>query len=111
MRAVLLCVLALSLTGCGVAKRFGFGGSEPEAPLPFQSKLNKGEARAFSVQVVARGASLDEVRESARYPATSYCLLTFGGSAIDWTMGADGDWATQRSENGDLTVSGTCAVR
>ena len=52
----------------------------------------------------APGASLDDVRESARFEVTRYCLSTYGGSAADWTVDpATGD----ETENFDSVVEGT----
>ncbi|WP_226780553.1 hypothetical protein [Oceaniglobus trochenteri] len=110
--AILGAVLATGLGGCGVQQRLGFAKAEPEIVLPFQSKLSKGDdARRFSVRVAANGASIADVRESARHPATGYCLLNFGGSAIDWDTDASGEWQATRDDKGGLVFSGACTAR
>ena len=80
--------------------------------MPFRAKLAKGEEkRNFSVAVVHNGSGVEEVRESVRFPATRYCLLTFGGSEVDWAIdSATGDWAFV--QNGDkLIFNGRCTKR
>ncbi len=95
---------ALSVSGCGA-----------EDDLPYPSSLSRAEdPRGFTVSVAAGAASVDDVRESARMPATRHCLETYGGSDVDWaTDPATGDWDFIREgEGGDLMVfSGRCTVR
>lgn len=111
--AVLGALIVSTLSACGIPQRFGFGGAEPETPLPFRTDLdrNRDEPRLFTVSVEAQGAGIDAVRESVRHPATGYCLITFGGSDIDWDMDGAGEWRAARTEDGDLVFSGTCTAR
>ena len=101
-------VLVLSLAAC--AQR---GTRSTDVGLPFASDLDRGEDRRdFTVVVEALGASLEDARESARYPATRHCIDLLGNSVIEWNLDpATGDWAVQRTEDGDLIVSGRCAMR
>jgi hypothetical protein len=47
--------------------------------------------------------ALDDLRESARFPVTRYCIANFGTSQADWALDpATGDWAVTRTENGAL---------
>lgn len=108
-----LCLLLLA--SCGVRERF-FGSSGQgvaAVALPYRTSLQRGEDRRdFSVRVQrAVGATLEEIRESARFAATRYCLTTFGGSEVDWTLdAAGGDWAVL-AEGDSLIVSGRCVSR
>ncbi|AHM02641.1 hypothetical protein roselon_00184 [Roseibacterium elongatum DSM 19469] len=114
IRIALVLALVLPVSGCGVGQRVssfvGGAGSNQQAGLPYRARLSTGETRRdFTVTVQAGGASLDEARESARFPATSHCVDRYGTSAIDWVLDpATGDWAVTRTADGDLTVSGRC---
>ena len=106
--------LTLSVSGCGAGGWFSefFGFGRPEAGLPYRASLSRAEEpRSFVVSVTAGDATIDEVRESARMPATRHCLETYGGSDVDWvTDPASGEWALAR--DGDVMVfSGRCTVR
>lgn len=111
LRGVLIITLALVVACCG---RLGIGNAskraETENVLPFKAKLSKGEGRDFSVAVKNKGAGVAQVRESVRFEATKYCLLTFGGSDADWQMSAASkDWAF--AQDGDeLIFKGTCTA-
>lgn len=111
LRGLLIISLALVVTSCG---RLGLGNAskraETENTLPFKAKLSKGEDRAFSVAVVNKGAGVAQVRESVRFEATKYCLLTFGGSDAEWQISpVSKDWAF--SQDGDkLIFNGECTV-
>ncbi len=106
--------LTLSISGCGqgggISEFFGYDG--PEAGLPYRASLSRAEEpRSFTVSVTASEATVDEVRESARMPATRHCLETYGGSDVNWvTDPASGEWAFAR--DGEFMVfSGRCTVR
>ena len=111
MRGVLFGLIAVSLTGCSLIRPFG-GQGVSASPLPYSASISKGEdARDLTVTVKADGASLEDVRESARFPVTRYCLTNYGGSDADWsTDPATGDWAFQR-EGGDMILSARCTTR
>lgn len=103
---------AVALPGCGIGQRLGFGGAAPERELPYKAKLTRGDTeRAFTVQVEANGAGLDQTRESVRFPATAHCLLKIGTGEIDWALDATGEWAGTVLENGDVVYAGVCASR
>ena len=117
-------LMCLSLAGCGIFGGGGGGGgflglgglfgnrSASEQGLPFRAQLRRGEDRRnFTVTVRAGGQSVDAVRESVRFPATQYCLLTFGLSDVDWVINpATGDWAFERSGE-DMIFQGRCTAR
>ena len=112
-RIVLIAGLAMSLTACASVQQRIFGIQTTDLGLPFRADLTRGETRReFSVTVRAEGASLEDARESARYPATRHCIERFGLSDVDWVLDpATGDWAVTRTENGGLVVSGQCVGR
>lgn len=115
MRVILCLALMLSVSACGVFKRGGNGifGNKVQRTLPYKAKLtsSKEDKRLFSVAVDAKGADLDAFRESARYPATRYCLYGYGSTRIDWDMDSTGtDWAVVL--DGDkANISGRCVAR
>lgn len=111
MRVFLPIIMLVVLAGCGLIRPFGGEGVSASA-LPYRAKLARGEdPRNVIVTVDANGASLDAVRESARFSVTRYCLTTYGGSDADWTMDpVTADWAVRR-EGGDLILSARCTTR
>ena len=111
-RVALLVGLVGLLSSCGIRERI-WGTSPAEIGLPFSADLDTGETRReFTVEVDALGASLEEARESARFPATRHCIERYGRSDVDWVIDpATGDWAVTRLENGNLIVSGSCLGR
>ena len=118
--ALILGGLCFGLAGCGafgpngpfgIGKMFGDGGAS-SAGLPYRASLKRGEDRRnFTVDVRAGGVGVNEARESARYPATRYCIETYGASDIDWVFDpATGDWAFTR-EGDTMVFSGRCTAR
>ena len=110
---LILACLTLTLAGCAsVRERVFGGGSQSAASLPFRASLARGEDRRdFVVRVRAGGATVDDVRESVRFPATRYCLTTFGGSDTRWvTDNATGDWGFSR-DGQDMIFTGRCVAR
>ena len=120
-RALVACFLFIGLAGCG---GFGngtgilnpggiFGQSDSaEAGLPYRAVLKReDDRRNFTVRVRAGGVSVPDVRESVRFPATRYCLTTYGGSDVRWEIDpATGDWAFSR-EGDDMIFRGRCLAR
>ena len=109
MRTTILVGLVLSLAaGCGWGDRGPRG-----ADLPYDARLHTGETwRDFTVLVRAPGATLAQVRESARFVATEHCIDRSGFSETDWALDpATGDWAVSRNDAGEPVVSGRCAQR
>jgi hypothetical protein len=107
-RAVLALGLAVPLSGCGwlsdtvssVGESFGFG---DDGGLPFRASVDPGEdPRDLLVSVqVPPNVPLDDLRESARFPVTRYCLANFGTSEADWAIdAATADWALTRTTEG-----------
>ncbi len=114
--AKLIPVLALTMciSGCGAGGWFSglLGDDGSEAGLPYRASLSLAEdPRSFTVSVTASDATVDEVRESARMPATRHCLETYGGSDVDWvTDPASGEWEFAR-DGESMVFSGRCTVR
>lgn len=101
--------LILGLSACAVLPDRGPRG----AGLPHDARLDTGETwRDFTVVVRAPGASLDEVRESARYMATRHCLERSGFSTVDWAIDpATGDWLVAQGARGEPVLTGRCRGR
>lgn len=65
----------------------------------------------FEVSTKEVTVPLDVLRESIRYPATRYCLTTFGASDAEWvTDAAMGDWASV-TDGKTRVFSGRCTAR
>ena len=112
-RWIILGSVALILSGCGIRERLFGGGGQADRALPYRTTVSKGEDRRnFAVRVVrAGGVSVADVRESARFGATRYCLTTFGGSDTRWEIDPrTGDWAFMR-DGSDMIFRGRCVAR
>ena len=113
-RWVIFAVLAVAMSGCAsVRERLFGGGGQSAVALPFRAALARGaeDRRDFAVRVAAGGATVDDVRESVRFPATRYCLTTFGGSDTRWVIDpATNDWAFSR-DGQDMIFDGRCVAR
>ncbi len=112
-RWIILGSIALILSGCGVRERLFGGGGQADRALPFRTSITKGEDRRdFAVRVVrAGGVSVSDVRESARFEATRYCLTNYGGSDARWDIDLrTGDWAFSR-DGSDMIFRGRCVAR
>ncbi|MEM7719417.1 MAG: hypothetical protein AAF222_09440 [Pseudomonadota bacterium] len=110
---VILVFAASLLTGCaGVRERVFGTGVQSDRALPFRARLSKGDDRRdITVRVRAGGVAVSDVRESVRFPATRYCLTTFGGSDTRWIIDpATGDWAFAR-DGQDMIFQGRCTAR
>ena len=114
MRRLLIFALLASVTGCGLADRVGLWGKvRGDRDQPYMAVLSSGDdPRAFAVTVRdAAGASVDDIRESTRLPATRYCIDRYGASDVAWdTDPQTGDWETRR-DGADLIFSGRCTAR
>lgn len=111
LRVLLIVTLTFAVASCG---RLGIGNgskrAETENTLPFKAKLKKGDEKDFTVTVANKGAGVEQVRESVRFQATKYCLLTFGGSDAEWQINpVSKDWAF--TQDGDkLVFRGECTA-
>lgn len=110
MRGILIALIVVSLAGCSWFRRDGEGVAA--AVLPYKASLSKGEDnRDVSISVRAGDASVEDVRESVRFPATRYCLSVFGGSEVDWSLDpVTADWAYVR-DGEDMVFTGRCTSR
>ncbi|MEM9434537.1 MAG: hypothetical protein AAGA12_11500 [Pseudomonadota bacterium] len=111
IRALVLGTLICGLAACG-GNRNPARNAESGVELPYRAKLSFGnDPRDIEINVDADGASVEDVRESVRHKATSYCLLKFGGSDTEWDIDPlTDDWAF--TQNGDdLIFTGRCTIR
>jgi hypothetical protein len=96
-------LLVLPLAGCGwLGNTFSFGDGAVVA-TPYRATVRAGEDRRDLTVTVAGAANvpLEDMRESARYAVTRYCIENFGKSEAAWaTDPATQDWAVARTENG-----------
>ena len=112
-RTVILLSMVALAAGCGVRQRLGFGPAQPEVALPFKAELtqNAEDPRDFTVRIEDQGNGLEVTRESVRFPATAYCILSFGAAEIDWQMAGREDWAGARQGDGSTVYGGRCMGR
>ena len=111
MRTLLLSCLIVSLAGCSLI-RPQTGEGVAATALPYKASLVRGEDRRdVTVTVKAGGVGVEDVRESARFPVTRYCISAYGGSDADWDVDpATGDWAFSR-EGDNMIFSARCTTR
>ncbi len=101
MRIFVLLVLILGLASCSVARnvggRFGIGsGSAKRAEVEaggvrFKARASPSseDKRDITVTVTPYAVNPQASLEAARYQATRYCLLTYGGSDTEWVVSPD----------------------
>lgn len=108
---IILGSVAVLLSGCS-SVRERFFGTQADRTLPYRASLTKGDDRRnFTVSVRAGAVPIASVRESVRFPATRYCLETYGGSDARWVLDpATGDWAFTRNGQ-DMIFQGRCVAR
>ncbi len=104
MRAALILMLIGTLAATACTRR-----TETEAALPYRASLKAQADGLLLIAVKAQGATLDMVRESARYQVTRHCLANRGNSAADWDIDpATGDWAHAVDGSGDMIFRARC---
>jgi len=76
----------------------------PQKRLPYKASLKTNDdPRDITINVKHKGDGIEQVRESVRYEATKYCLVTFGSSDVNWQKdGSTGDWVFQETSKGLL---------
>lgn len=121
LKSLMIGGLCFVLAGCGVfsgnggpfgiGRIFGDGGASA-AGLPYRAQLRSmDDPRDFMVTAQAGGVGVAAARESVRFPATRYCLETYGASDVDWVIDpTTGDWAFSRAEQ-DMVFQGRCTAR
>lgn len=123
MRAgAILVLVAAMLSGCGLTQRLGLNNigfglgqgrvrSDQTVPYKAALKASPEDPRTFTVSTKDLAVPLDDLRESLRYPATRYCIETFGASDIAWEVDtATGDW-TSIDDGSERVYSGRCTAR
>ncbi|MEM7488732.1 MAG: hypothetical protein AAF390_06360 [Pseudomonadota bacterium] len=125
-------VACLVLSGCGVARGVGTGLSDLASPLTslapnirggttevsgvrFRTRLSAdgGDRRSFSTLTRRAAVAPVAAAEAGRVEAVGYCLRTFGGSQILWSVGPETVTAEEASltEDGGLVLRGRCVAR
>lgn len=109
---LIFAIVTMGLSGCSGVRERIFGAGEEAQGLPYRGVLARGtDRRDFTVRVRAGGVSVSDVRESVRFPATRYCLTTYGASDTRWVMdAATGDWSFTR-DGSDMIFRGRCVAR
>ena len=77
-----------------------------------RASLDKGnDKRDFTVSVSPFASASEQALEAAYYKAASYCLKTYGGSDIAWTVGPDQPVDELPVMDDTVTLEGRCAQR
>ena len=100
---------AVSLAACDTTRHARVDIDE----VRFRVKVHADEddKRDFLVTVTPAAAPRDSVLDAARYGATKYCLLNFGGSDTEWRIGPDTPWNELAVDGNMLTLAGRCTQR
>lgn len=122
-RLVILGIVVLSMAACGRVSsglgRIGLGSGAVERTSVevegqrFKARANpdREDPRNFSVTVTPVAVNPEGAMDSARYQATRYCLLTYGGSDTDWVLGPDTPLTELSIADDTATLSGRCTQR
>lgn len=122
-RLALIALLATSLSACGVARNVGSsiglgqGASNrttvEDDGVRYRAKTSadRDDRRNFSVTVTPVSADPEGALNAGEYQATRYCLLTFGGSDKEWTIGPDTPLDQLPVDGNTLTMQGRCTQR
>lgn len=123
MRIFVIVALMLSLASCGLVRntagRLGIGsGSARKANVEVDGTryraraiASKADRRDITVTVTPVATNPEAALDAARYQATRYCLLTYGGSDTVWTVGPDQSLAQLPVVNDSVTLQGRCTQR
>ncbi|MEM8823932.1 MAG: hypothetical protein AAGF30_10020 [Pseudomonadota bacterium] len=125
-------VASLALSGCGIARSLGDGVSSLVRPLPgiggpsvrrgvvevsgirFRTRVTatSEDRRSFNTSTPGAVQAPQAAAEAGRTQAITYCLRTFGGSQIQWTVGPDVEPEDiVLDEAGTLILAGRCVTR
>lgn len=102
-----LCALAVVVAGCeqDEKERVAFDGVTFKAKA---KKIDKDNLAEFTSTVFKVSNSFEGARAAAEYEGTRYCILNFGTSLIDWTVGPDTSVENLRIADDTLTYQGRC---
>ena len=128
--------LSVSLAGCGRLDSLASGdsagssaGSASSVPFSgnglrgrlsvvdgvrFRSRITalSEDRRGFTAETRGATRNLALALEAGRLEAVRYCLTTFGGSDIDWTLSPDRPATEVRlSDRGSVVLAGRCVTR
>ncbi len=123
LRIFLLGILMLTLASCGLIRNtagsLGVGrASASRAQVEINDTRFRARAhpeaedkRSFAVTVSPVAVDPTAAMEAGRYQATRYCLLTYGGSDTDWTIGPDTPLSQLPVADDTATLRGRCTHR
>jgi len=124
MRIFILLALTLSVTAScarvqGGLGRLGIGqGAANRAQVEIEgtrfrarSNADSADKRAITVTVTPVAVNPAAALEAGRYEATKYCLLTYGGSDTEWTIGPDQPVDGLTVVDDTITLQGRCTQR
>ena len=120
MRYLIFLSLILTLSSCGVARNaagaLGVGKAAAKRTdveidgTRFRAKISteREDKRSFLVTGTPFAVNPEGAVEAAQYEATRYCLLTYGGSDIEWTIGPKTPVEELPVENDVVQLDGRC---
>lgn len=123
MRVLILVAIMFGLSSCGLVRNtagaLGVGSSAVNRTtveadgVRFRARttVTSDDRRDFDATAEPFAANPEGAVEAARYQATRYCLLTFGGSDTAWTVGPDTPPEELSVEDDTVTLSGRCTQR
>lgn len=122
-RLMIFVLMAISLTACGKVRDglggLGLGSGSPNRAqmivdgVKYKAKAHteRSDRRAFTITITPAAGNPGAAQEAGRYEATRYCLLTYGGSDAEWTVGPDTPVDQLRVVDNTLTLQGRCTQR
>ena len=123
LRIVLILGLTSALASCGVARNtagvFGIGkGAKNRTSVEAggvrftaRSEADKDDNRNFSATASPFAVNPEGAVKAARYQSTRYCILTFGGSDTEWTVGPDTPVDQFVIVDDTVTLQGRCTQK
>jgi hypothetical protein len=116
---ILAALSALALSGCGLVRNSPIGAAGPNrttfeaAGVTFRARSSADPEDSRNFQVFARPHAVNPegAVQAARHQATRYCILTFGGSDIEWGVGPDTPLSEVPVEEDEVVLSGRCTQR
>lgn len=123
LRLGLILGLVLTLASCGVVRNtagaIGVGGSATnrtdveEDGVRFRARTTaeREDKRDFAATASPFAINPEGAVRAARYQATRYCILTYGGSDTEWVVGPDTPLDQLTIVDDTVTLEGRCTQK
>lgn len=122
-RAILIALLLVGLSGCALTRNaagsLGLGKSAANRTVveadgvEYRARVNTDaeDKRDMSITVTPAAGNPEAAVSAGVYQATRYCILTYGGSDKEWTVGPDTPIESLPITDDTLTLQGRCTQR